>query len=138
MASKYESELRLNVVAADNSHVYEVFQNFSLSKYPNFTLHLGSQTVEQISGNTYGFLYCNGYDFSTFDHDVDTSGSNCGQLYHGGWWYWSCAQTNLNGEYLSPPGAISTHIDGMGGFIYYAWKRLATLKSSQIMFRKHT
>ncbi|XP_053386973.1 ficolin-2-like [Mercenaria mercenaria] len=139
MTSQYESELRLDVVAADSSHAYEVFQNFSLSKYPKYTLHLGKKTVEQISNRTNGFSYSNGSDFSTFDHDADQyNGENCGQLQRGGWWFVNCSRVNLNGEYLTPPGGTSTYYYGYGGFIYYLWKQFATLKSSQIMFRKHT
>ncbi|XP_053387841.1 ficolin-1-like [Mercenaria mercenaria] len=138
MTSQYSSEFRLGVTAADDSHAYEVFQNFSLSKYPKYTLHLGAQTVQQISNDSYGFSQGNGSDFSTFDHDANKARRNCGQLQRGGWWYGDCSRVNLNGEYLTPPGGASIHYHGWAGFIYYPWKGLATLKSSQMMFRKQT
>lgn len=87
--------------------------------------------------NRHGFYYHKGYKFSTFDHDEDASNDSCADLEHGGWWYRDCGSMNLNGEYISPPGGQSSISVGLGGFVYYAWKNAETLKSSQIMFRKH-
>lgn len=85
----------------------------------------------------YSFNYISGSRFSTFDHDAESDSRNCAEHQRGGWWYKDCSQVNLNGQYISPPGGQSTFDSGYGGFIYYGWKKLETLKSSQIMFRKH-
>jgi len=37
--------------------------------------------------------------FSTRDQDNDRRGSSCAVDYKGAWWYHSCYQSNLNGEY---------------------------------------
>ena len=41
----------------------------------------------------------NGQAFSTKDRDSDTHANNCAQIYHGGWWYTDCHDSNLNGLY---------------------------------------
>lgn len=137
MASQGKTDLRLDITAANGDTAYEVFRNFGLSAGPDYTLKLGKQTVAPLSGNRFGFKLSRGCKFSTYDHDADESMSrNCGEMYRGGWWFWDCAQANLNGEYLIPPGSKSVHDIGFGGFIYYAFKGTDTLKSSRIMFRR--
>lgn len=136
MTTQYESVLRIDVTSANDSHAHEVFQNFSLSKYPEFTLHLGNKIVEQISDSEHGFIYHNGQDFSTYDHDADNHSNNCAHDNRGGWWYNACAWANLNGVYENPPGSVSSVNHGWGGFIYHQFQDLNTLKASKIMFRK--
>ena len=44
--------------------------------------------------------YHNGKKFSTKDQDNDVdSGSSCAVRFHGAWWYNSCYNSNLNGQY---------------------------------------
>ncbi|XP_060570772.1 ficolin-2-like [Ruditapes philippinarum] len=135
MTSQYDSALRFDVTAANDSHIHEVYQNFSLSKYPKFTMHIGNQTVKPL--NVSGLLNQNGQDFSTYDHDVDAwYNAGCALVNHGAWWYSQCYAANLNGEYGRPPGSISTINKGFGGFIFIAWQQYHTLKASKMMFRK--
>ncbi|XP_060570798.1 uncharacterized protein LOC132729070 [Ruditapes philippinarum] len=137
IASQYESVLRLDLTSANDSHVYEVFQNFSLSNTLNFTLHLGNLTVEQVPGSHNGLLYHNGQGFTTYDNDVDAwPVGNCARLNKAGWWYIGCEYANLNGEYGNPPGSVNSLNNGGAGFIYYTWQQYYTLKASKIMFRK--
>ncbi|XP_060574939.1 fibrinogen beta chain-like isoform X2 [Ruditapes philippinarum] len=137
MTRQYESVLRIDLLSANHSHVHEIFQNFSLSNYPNFRLYLGNQTVEGIPDNKKGFIDLNGQGFTTYDHDVDRiRGENCAILTHGGWWYQQCTTANLNGQYVNPPGSISSINGGSGGFIYFDWQGVNTLKASKMMFRK--
>lgn len=44
MASKGQSELRIDLEAADGTKAYEIFQNFSLSPGPDYTLHISKGT----------------------------------------------------------------------------------------------
>nr|KAG5693653.1 hypothetical protein BaRGS_017383 [Batillaria attramentaria] len=43
-----------------------------------------------------------GMGFSTYDNDNGGSDSeNCAEKVHGGWWYGSCYESNLNGRYYN-------------------------------------
>ena len=58
--------------------------------------------------------------FSTNDSDNDAySGGNCATNYKGGWWYYHCTNSNLNGLYL---GAGKNQQAGMTWF-YSAMKK---------------
>ena len=62
--------------------------------------------VDQYSGTAGdSFTYHHGYKFSTYDNDQDIDAGNCADAYGGGggWWFRSCFDSNLNGEYHSPP-----------------------------------
>lgn len=48
------------------------------------------------------------YPFSTKDRDNDVSSSNCAVDHYGAWWYRECRQSNLNGKFTAPDGAISS------------------------------
>ncbi|XP_011193326.2 fibrinogen C domain-containing protein 1-like [Zeugodacus cucurbitae] len=54
-----------------------------------------------------------GAKFSTFDQDNSERGSNCAELYKGGWWYGkrACHKSNLNGLYLN--GVTKSFADGV-------------------------
>ena len=64
-------------------------------------------------GDNQGLSFHNGYGFVTYDRDQ----YNCAHRDRGGWWYYSCAYANLNGEYVIP-GTVSSHNSGEGGITY--------------------
>ena len=53
----------------------------------------------------------NGRPFSTFDQDNDDNGNSCAVTFKGAWWYESCHDSNLNGQYLS--GEHTSFADGV-------------------------
>ena len=53
----------------------------------------------------------NGLSFTTRDHDADAASLNCATKYIGAWWYRSCHDANLNGQYLNGPH--SSYADGV-------------------------
>ena len=78
---------------------------------------------EQLSC-VYGIIYAAGNSlrrhagmaFSATDRDNDLDSWHCAQRYHGGWWFWSCLHSNLNGEYLGGEHDLSGY-----GVDWYHW-----------------
>ncbi|XP_052218123.1 microfibril-associated glycoprotein 4-like [Dreissena polymorpha] len=127
------SSLRIDLVAADQSSVYEVFQNFRLSAAPNYTLHV--DPGQGSAGDHYGLSFHNGYRFATYDND---DAYNCSQQCHGAWWYHYCAHVNLNGRYITP-GTVSTGRftpSDEAGVIYNDFKGHDSFKETTMMFRR--
>ena len=74
-----------------------------------------------------------GHKFSTRDQDNDMQSRRaCAQLYKGGWWYYTCFRSNLNGHYYHTGNA--TRNDGL---VWYDWKRnwLYSLRFSEMKVR---
>ena len=92
-------------------------------------------TPDDISVNTGDSMTSrhNGRAFSTRDRDNDDSSSrNCAVSFHGGWWYDSCHQANLNGLYHEG-GSGSRGSDAVN---WYTWRGLSySLKETEMKFR---
>ncbi|XP_052235372.1 fibrinogen alpha-2 chain-like isoform X2 [Dreissena polymorpha] len=129
MTSKAQTELRVDLMAAEGSTVYEVFPNFRLSASPDYRLHVdkGNGTA----GDDYGLSYHNGNSFSTYDHDGD---HDCAKQCHGGRWYNDCAFVNFNGRYVTP-GTADTSC-AHAGISYYNFKQGASMAETKMMFRR--
>lgn len=120
------TELRIDLVACNNSKGY--------AKYHNF--HIGDSSTKyllSISGYTGDIgdmlRYSNNKKFSTHDQDNDMDRNNCAQNLNAGYWYGQCTghynnpKTALNGPY---PDAVhkdslqTTYYPNSAGYIY--WK----------------
>jgi len=55
--------------------------------------------------------------FSTKDQDNDLWSGSCARFYKGGWWYKSCKETQLNGQYMKGATGAWT-----AGIIWKVWK----------------
>ncbi|KAL4216648.1 Hemicentin-1 [Mactra antiquata] len=132
LASNNANELRIDLTAANDTTAYEVFEHFSLSPGPDYTLHVGNTLSSHNIGSMNRFgPYHNGYSFSTYDHDVDhRSGSNCASVYHGGWWYYNCYAANLNGQYLTPGSTDEK------GIMYDSFLYHSSMKQTKMAFRR--
>ncbi|XP_052236967.1 uncharacterized protein LOC127848505 isoform X2 [Dreissena polymorpha] len=130
MTSKAQTELRVELMAADGSTVYEVFPNFRLLTAPDYMLHVDEGNGTAGDGR-YGLFYHNGNSFSTYDHDDD---HDCAIKCHGGWWYHDCAFVNLNGRYVTP-GTVDTSC-AYAGIIYHNFKQRASMTETKMMFRR--
>ena len=81
--------------------------NSYYAEYSQFTVGDSStnyrMNVSGYSGNAGDRLsYHSRGMFSTYDQDHDSrSGSNCAVTFRGAWWFKTCLQSNLNGEYLT-------------------------------------
>ncbi|XP_062605441.1 fibrinogen-like protein A [Saccostrea cucullata] len=121
-------ELRIDLEDQTGELRYAKYSDFSLGgPENNYTL-----AVKGYTGNANdSFIQHNGRQFSTFDMDNDIypdPAFNCADYYHGGWWYASCAQSNLNGLF-----GEKNH----RGLLWYDWKGAfdSTMKSSKMMTR---
>ena len=80
--------------------------------------------------------YHDSYQFSTFDMDRDIDSRNCAKVFHGGWWYRDCLESNLNGLYRNEEtydGPNST------GVFWAAFKGdQYSLKSAEMKIRPKT
>ncbi|XP_015748709.1 PREDICTED: ficolin-2-like [Acropora digitifera] len=69
--------------------------------------------------------YHNGMRFSTKDQDNDLRSDSCAETFKGAWWYKTCHESNLNGQYLGGPH--KTFADGINWLAfrgyYYSLKR---------------
>ncbi|XP_052215537.1 angiopoietin-related protein 2-like [Dreissena polymorpha] len=134
LTSNGKSELRIDLMAATGSMVYEVFSNFHVSSSPNYTMNAGDG--HGTAGDALWMVRRN--PFSTYDHE--NNNHDCAVHGHGGWWYDYCTSANLNGFYL-PPGT-ETCISCTGifyvGFMQdpvHSSKHLA-LKETKMMLRR--
>ncbi|XP_052260739.1 uncharacterized protein LOC127864888 [Dreissena polymorpha] len=123
MTSKGQLELRIDLMAANGTMVYEVFPNFNVSLSPNYTMNAGSG-----HGTAGDALWgVRGKPFSTYDKDNTSLG--CAKRNHGGWWYGGGASANLNGLYQTPGTDISYDSTG----IYYIGFGLEALKETKLI-----
>ncbi|KAL9972077.1 hypothetical protein ACROYT_G018317 [Oculina patagonica] len=88
-------------------------------------------TVGSYSGNAGDSLsYHSASTFTTMDSDNDDRNDNCAVNSVGAWWYKSCHDSNLNGQYMGAGRKDSK------GIVWYHWKNsLQTMKTSQMMLR---
>ncbi|XP_052888213.1 microfibril-associated glycoprotein 4-like [Anopheles moucheti] len=47
------------------------------------------------------FTHHKGELFTTYDQDNDNADENCAKSFVGGWWFYNCYHSHLNGEYLN-------------------------------------
>ncbi|XP_049295180.1 microfibril-associated glycoprotein 4-like [Anopheles funestus] len=68
--------------------------------------------------------------FTTFDQNNDKATYNCAQAYAGAWWFKSCYNSHLNGEYLH--GKSNRH----AGIIWFKFRGLShSLKRTKMMVK---
>ncbi|XP_052787259.1 angiopoietin-related protein 7-like [Mya arenaria] len=133
MTSRTTHDLRIDITRANNSTAYVVYADFSVGAGFDYTLRIGNTRSESglavLPKNGQFNTFANGSAFSTFDHDNDSWGANCADIYRGGWWYKNCFYyANLNGWYYTP-GSVVYNSTAM------IFDRAEPLKSSRMMFR---
>ena len=122
------TELRVDLGDFQGNSAYAQYTNFSVgdsaSKY--------ILTATGYSGTARNSLARhNGQRFTTRDQDNDASSINCAQSNEGGWWYWDCFDSNLNGPYRSEP-QVSTG----DGVMWGGWRGFRySLKFTEMKLR---
>jgi len=123
-------ELRVDLEAHDGRRVYAVYSTFRVEgEDADYQLWVGGY-----SGNASDSLSAhNGFKFSTVDRNNDEAPKccPCAPAYGGGWWFYSCFESNLNGEYFATPDDNGYY----RGIIWELWLGDYSLKSVNMMVR---
>eukprot|EP00915_Cephaloidophora_sp_WS-2016_P005778 GHVH01007650.1.p1 GENE.GHVH01007650.1~~GHVH01007650.1.p1 ORF type:complete len:408 (-),score=33.20 GHVH01007650.1:57-1280(-) len=121
-------ELRIDLGDFEGGKRHAIYQNFRISSESDgYRLRVTNYT-----GNANdGLAHHIGMRFSTKDRDNDSNGGNCAQKYKGAWWYKSCHDSNLNGQYLAGP-----HTSGGDGVNWELWRgNKYSLKTASMKIR---
>nr|XP_029718455.1 angiopoietin-2-like [Aedes albopictus] len=123
-------ELRIELFDFDGNFAYAEYKTFRIdTEQFNFNL-----MISDYQGNASDAMsYHHDQDFSTYDHSNDKSSGSfpCALTYGSGWWFNSCAESNLNGIYYAenPRSHKST------GILWEPWLGDYSLKSTIMMIR---
>jgi len=112
--------------------------NFVVAEYSTFRIESERSNyriwISGYSGNaTDSLSKHNGSGFSTYDNinDIAPKCCPCVNSFGGGWWFYSCFEANLNGEYFADPLDNNYY----QGLIWEKWKGDYSLKSTKMMIR---
>jgi len=124
------SELRIDLEDWSNKKHFAKYTTFLIdNEEEKYKLH-----VKGFSGDVGDSLKThNGQKFSTYDADNDSAGGNCAVKYRGAWWYSSCHNSNLNGEYRW----VGETVPFARGVIWYHYKdHYYSMKSAAMKIRR--
>nr|CAD7397348.1 unnamed protein product [Timema cristinae] len=132
LTSEREVELRVELEAFNGSTAWAQYNTFRVdSEEHGYRLSVGGY-----SGNaTDSLSEHNNKPFSTVDRTNDEAPPccPCAPAYGGGWWFYSCFESNLNGVYYSPGDEPSR--DSYRGLIWEHWLGDHSLRASMMMVR---
>ncbi|XP_075435152.1 ficolin-2-like [Ascaphus truei] len=110
-------ELRIDLQDFESIKYFAKYASFKvLGESEKYKLLLGA-FKEGNAGDS--MAVHNNMGFTTKDQDNDVNAQNCALLYKGGWWYYNCHHSNLNGLYLL--GQHSTDADGINWSTGKGW-----------------
>ncbi|XP_055600769.1 ficolin-2-like [Uranotaenia lowii] len=130
LTSSMRHELHVLLEDFEGKSVVAKYDDFRVAdEAEKYTL----ESLGQYSGTAGDSLsYSLGKKFSTLDADNDSFGTtNCAVAKTGAWWYGSCSESNLNGQYLGH-GAKD---NGAGMNWWYFHGSWISLKISRMMIR---
>ena len=120
--------LRVELEDWNGGKAYAKYGKFNISdEQAQYRLEVGSY-----SGTVRDSLtrYHNNMAFTTKDRDNDRSGGNCALINTGAWWYSSCHESNLNGQYLG------NKADNTGrGVMWWHFRDYLSLKFTEMKLR---
>ncbi|XP_056001818.1 ficolin-2-like [Ostrea edulis] len=113
--TKTNQELRVELLSFNDEKVYALYSAFQV----------GDESRDSLKRH-------NRMKFTTLDEDNDFNGGNCAVNRHGAWWYASCSDSNLNGQY------VGSALSGPDYPFWLHWKSDTALKGTAMLIRpKH-
>ncbi len=91
--------LRIDVGDWDHKSAWSEYSDFRITG-GYYVLRFTGYNSESTAGDS--LLYHKGQPFSTEDYDMD----DCAQTYQGGWWFYNCHDSLLNGVYYQEGSAF--------------------------------
>ncbi|XP_061176993.1 ficolin-1-like [Saccostrea echinata] len=122
-----DQELRVSLQRFNGDEAYAQYSTFYVGD-ENKKYKLTVSGYSGTAGDSLTYPH-NGSKFSTKDQDNDVSSDNCATIIHGAWWYKSCYNSNLNGEYAQ------SALTGGKYPVWYHWKQTEALKQTVMMIR---
>ncbi|XP_019622997.1 PREDICTED: ficolin-1-like [Branchiostoma belcheri] len=115
LTDKKNYVLRIDTMGWDGEERYAEYSTFRVSgESDQYRLHVSGYSGTEENAMDLN----NGQMFSTVDRDNDASGGHCSHWYgQGGWWFWRCGDSFLNGRYLGNCGTSCGYLQGV------AWGR---------------
>ena len=100
LTTREDMELRIELGNGSKPSIVWTYQLFKVGgAETNYRLTIGQG--QGVGGTHNAMAYHNGRSFTTPDRDNDGSNGNCAVGNEGGWWYYNCSHTTLNGNYTS-------------------------------------
>ncbi|XP_061176976.1 fibrinogen C domain-containing protein 1-B-like [Saccostrea echinata] len=125
-----DQELRVDLQRFNGETAYAKYSTFYIgNETEKYTL-----TVSGYKGTAGDSLAPhNGMRFSTKDQDNDHSSNSCARSHYGAWWYNSCTNSNLNGNYAQ------SAVNSSKSPYWYRWTRgyIALKKTAMMIRHKH-
>ncbi|CAH1224793.1 TNR [Branchiostoma lanceolatum] len=133
LTTQKDYTLRIDMSDWEGESRFAVYSKFRVSGESNgYRLSISGYSGD--AGDS--MSYHNGQQFSTVDRDNDViSNVHCSQQYggQGGWWFWRCSRSNLNGRYLANCGSSCQWRQGV---VWDDWRGLGySLKSVSMKIR---
>ena len=98
LTTRDDMELRIELGNGTTPSIVWTYQLFRVGgANTNYQLTIGQGMG--VGGTNDAMAYHNGAAFTTRDRDHDSNSRNCAQTYSGAWWYKTCYESNLNGQY---------------------------------------
>ena len=130
MTKQQQQEMRIDLVDTQGRETFSKYSTFHLGPPQSYSIHVSGYSGNARDRLGKGDDWHNGKSFTTKDKDQDTCGRNCAEQRHGGYWYYCCTASNLNGKYRLSAGDSSS--------MRFYWRSPLTdnLSASQMKFRK--
>lgn len=131
MTTKYDMELRIELVDRDRQTKYANYKTFNIGSenegYRIYFEEFSGTAGDSLSFHPWLYSYHQNRKFSTKDHDPYRHSCSTTAGGNGGWWFRNCFYCNLNGKYDDP---------GWARGIYWRTFSYKGLAASQMLIRR--